>query len=261
MTLWTRVGVEASMAVVAMALVNCAYRHRARIDRGVVVGLLGGLLGAALAWLLTGWPVAVAVGALVGIAVPVLHRQDRARVRRRARAEAMGAWIAQIRACLAGGLSVSESLRVAIERAPSVISEDLASLRAGLDNLPADQALRRWAERVGPDMTSVAASLVLVVRGEGAEPSELLGELVNQWRERAAASRRLERDRAQMRWSARAAGTLALGIPLLLRFMDPTVAGYYHSLSHQAVLAVGMGLVLASVAIWTTADRRAGKLL
>jgi Flp pilus assembly protein TadB len=246
------VGLGAGAAVVVAGVrgvrVHPSLVQRADLDpaqMGVRCLLAG--VGAAGAWMLTGWPVALVAGAIGGGSAPVLRSAGRRRRESIERTEAVASWVETIRDGLAASAGITDALQLAGTVAPPPIATEVRRLasRVRTDSVPA--ALASFADDLG-DATAdtVAIALILATRRQAGNLNESLTALAAQARETAAMRRRIEASRARSYGEAKLAAGISIGFVVLYAVTRREFLAPFDSGSGQLVLAVIVGLLVAA---------------
>lgn len=215
-----------------------------RVVRGAAVA---GPVGA-LAYLLTGWPVAACGAALAALAVPRAlgaagrHRAEVARV------EAVAVWAEQLRDTIAAANGLEHAIGASAAVAPGALADELSRLATRLEYEPLPVALRAFADDVDhPAADFVVAGLVVAAEKEARELGPLLGQLAETARAEAQLRSRVWAGRARTRTSVRViSGCIALFAAGLLLFDRPYLAPY-GSAGGQVVLVGILALFAGSV--------------
>lgn len=169
--------------------------------------LLAALAATALAWLVTGWPVAaVAAGAAV-IGVPRLLSQSATR-RQLDRLEALEAWTRRLADLLGSGAGgLEQAIAASVRTCPAPIAAEVGALAGRLRMQGPEPALRAFADDLADAGSSaadlVAAALILRVRRGGRGLRPVLEALAADVAELVRARRAIEADRAKPRQNVR----------------------------------------------------------
>ncbi len=203
--------------------------------------------------ILTGWPVAGAVGALAAYGLPRLLRRTSGTVSI-ARIEAVAVWTEMLQGTLAASAGLGQAIIATAELSPAPIrpaTEQLsAQLRAGTH--PRD-ALLQFTETVGdPCADRVVCSLLLAFTSRAQRLGDLLEALAESTREEVSLRLRVETSRASVRSGVRtvvvfsvvfAAGLAVFARSYLAPFGSPT--GQLVLLAVGALYAAGLSLMVA----------------
>jgi Flp pilus assembly protein TadB len=181
----------------------------------VDVRVLGLAVGAGLlAWVVTGWPVAVIAAALGAVGVPRFvgaRRQVKARIDR---LDALASWTRRLADTLTAGAGLEQALQASVRTAPAALAEPVGRLVARLRaQQPTEGALRAFAaDLADPAGDLVAAALIAAADRRGRGLAAMLTELAATVEEEAAMRRKVDAERATVRTTVK----YAVGIPALL---------------------------------------------
>ncbi|GAA1748680.1 type II secretion system protein [Streptomonospora arabica] len=255
-------GVVGGLAVGAGAwMVLLAVGARAASARGGVRRLvgsrnrlvrLGAAGGAGLAgWILTGWPVAVALFAVGVWWLPALLGPDRAHTARVARIEAVASWSEQVRDLMAGASGLQQAITATAPIAPAPIREPVGrladDLRTGRDP---HGALAAFAHAVDtPTADLVAAALSSAVGSHAADLGALLSRLAEATREQAGMLVRVAAGRARVRTAMRIIIAVTMALAAGLVVFNPVYLEPYDSAFGQLVLVL-IGGLWALALVW-----------
>jgi Flp pilus assembly protein TadB len=201
-------------------------------------------LGTALGFVVfaaTGIPVfAIGAGLAAGLA-PDLRRRRSSHNDERLRVEAIAAWTEMLRDAVASGRGVSEAISVTASLAPAALRPATMALRSRSVRGPLPAALRAFADDVSDPMADlVAAALILAATREVRELADLLGNLAQTTRQRAALRLSAEAGRAGMRTTARAVVGITAGALVALFALNPSyLAPYATPVGQLVALAAG----------------------
>lgn len=166
--------------------------------------LLVGLITGALGWMLTGWPLALAIGPVAAVGLPYLLATSPAK-ERIARLEALEEWARSLSGVLTVGVGLEQALIATLRSTPAPILGEVGRLAARLRaRWRTGDALRAFADELD-DTTGdlVAANLILGSRRRGAGLSAVLDSLAESVASDVRARRQVEADRAKPRATAR----------------------------------------------------------
>jgi tight adherence protein B len=216
----------------------------------VAVPVTGALVGASIGLRLAG-PPGLAVGCVAGFVVRALVRRRglrrRAQLIERQLAEAVEAAALAVRS----GLSIAQALEFAGEEAEAPMEGLLHGLLAeGRVGVPLEEALERFAERVGTDDGRLFVLMLGIHMRSGGNLSGALEQIGSIIRNRVAVRRELRALTAQGRISGTILGSLPIAFFLVLaataqRDLAPVFR------SPAGIAMVGGGLVLEALAyLW-----------
>ena len=217
----------------------------ARTKRLLLVGVVGGCV----AWLVTGWALALVAVPLACVGVPVLLSNSGASARID-RLEAMEEWTRSLSGVLTVGIGLEQAL-VATERStPSAIRPEVQRLVARLrSRWNTEEAIRAFADELD-DATGdlVAANLILAARRRGAGLSQVLESLAESVAADVRARRQIEADRAKPRATARWVTIISIGVLVILAISGTYVEPYRSPLG-QVILVTLLAAYVATL-VW-----------
>ncbi|NEE01175.1 hypothetical protein G1H10_13460 [Phytoactinopolyspora halotolerans] len=231
------------------------WRHRARRLAGATAGqrrcravYAGAVLVGAMAWLATGWVLAVLAVPAAAIGLPFLLQTSTVAADN-ARVEAMGQWTGELAAVIRAGGGVEQTITDSLDNTPVPIRDEVgrlvSRLHAGWDTTA---ALRAFADDLD-DHTGdkIAAALILGTRRRGPRLASFLTDLAGSVAQDVAARRAIDAERAKLRSTARTVTAItAVGIAALL--LTP-YADFYRTATGQLVLTGLLGLY-AGCLVW-----------
>lgn len=210
--------------------------------------LIGVGLGAAV-WLITGWALALVVGPVAVLGLPVLLSAPPAAARI-VRLEAMEAWTRSLAGVLTVGAGLEQALVTTLRSTPAPIAAEVkrlvARLRARWDT---ETALRAFADELD-DATGdlIAANLILGARRRGAGLASVLDGLAESVAADVRARRAVEADRAKPRATARWVTLITVTVLGILAMTGSYVAPYKSPLG-QLILITLLSAYVATL-IW-----------
>ena len=211
--------------------------------------LLAGVAVGVVAFLITGWVLALLVVPIAFVGLPVLLSSSSA-AQRIARLEAMEEWTRSLSGVLTVGVGLEQALIATLRSTPAVIAPEVTRLVARLRaRWVTEDALRAFADELN-DATGdlVAANLILGARRRGAGLSSVLEGLAESVAADVRSRRQVEADRAKPRSTARWVTLISVGVLVILAVSGTYVKPYQSPLG-QVVL---IGLLAAYVAtlVW-----------
>lgn len=211
--------------------------------------LLVGVVGGCLAWLVTGWALALVAVPLACVGVPMLLSNSGAAARID-RLEAMEEWTRSLSGVLTVGIGLEQAL-VATERStPSAIRPEVQRLVARLrSRWNTEEAIRSFADELD-DATGdlVAANLILAARRRGAGLAQVLESLAESVSADVRARRQIEADRAKPRATARWVTIISVGVLVILAISGTYVEPYRSPLG-QVILVTLLTAYVATL-VW-----------
>ncbi len=213
--------------------------------RLLVVGVVGGCM----AWLVTGWALALVAVPLACVGVPMMLSNSGAAARID-RLEAMEEWTRSLSGVLTVGIGLEQAL-VATERStPSAIRPEVQRLVARLrSRWSTEEAIRSFADELD-DATGdlVAANLILAARRRGAGLAQVLESLAESVSADVRARRQIEADRAKPRATARWVTIISVGVLVILAISGTYVEPYRSPLG-QVILVTLLTAYVATL-VW-----------
>ena len=211
--------------------------------------LLLGVIGGCMAWLVTGWALALIAVPLACVGVPMLLSNSGATARID-RLEAMEEWTRSLSGVLTVGIGLEQAL-VATERStPSAIGPEVQRLVARLrSRWNTEEAIRAFADELD-DATGdlVAANLILAARRRGAGLAQVLESLAESVSADVRARRQIEADRAKPRATARWVTIISVGVLVILAISGTYVEPYRSPLG-QVILVTLLAAYVATL-VW-----------
>jgi len=202
-------------------------RRLQNLDRTTRILLLGGLAGGIVAWLVTGWVLAIAVLPAAAVGLPMLLSSGSAPSRIE-RLEAMEEWTRSLSGVLTVGVGLEQALVATLRSTPAPIAPEVTRLVARLRaRWVTEDALRAFADELD-DSTGdlIAANLILGARRRGAGLSSVLEGLAESVAADVRARRQVEADRAKPRATARWVTLISAGVLVILAVSGTYVEPY-----------------------------------
>jgi len=224
-------------------------RRLRELNRTTRMLLLGGLAGGAVAWLVTGWVLAIAAVPVAAVGLPMLLSAGSA-ASRIARLEAMEEWTRSLSGVLTVGVGLEQALVATLRSTPAAISPEVTRLVARLRaRWGTEDALRAFADELD-DSTGdlIAANLILGARRRGAGLASVLEGLAESVAADVRARRQVEADRAKPRATARWVTLISAGVLVILAVSGTYVAPYKSPLGQ--VILVGLLSAYVATLIW-----------
>jgi tight adherence protein B len=159
--------------------------------------------GAALLWVITGWPVGGGAGFALGWFVPRMLGASRRRRRMTTeRIAALATWTEMLRDGFAAGSLLTSTLRSTEAAAPDAIAPEVWRLCQRIRRPRPDaveHGLRAFAEELAdPTADTIVTALMLAARGRAANLSDLLGTLAASARAEVTMRLEVEAKRAEI---------------------------------------------------------------
>ncbi len=216
-----------------------------RSKRLLMVGVVGGVL----AWLVTGWALALLAVPVAVVGVPVLLSNSGAEARI-GRLEAMEEWTRSLSGVLTVGIGLEQALVATQRSTPAAIRPEVGRLIARLrSRWDTEDAVRAFADELD-DATGdlVAANLILAARRRGAGLAQVLESLAESVSADVRARRQIEADRAKPRATARWVTIISVGVLVVLAISGTYVEPYRSPLG-QVILVTLLTAYVATL-VW-----------
>lgn len=231
------VGVAAGLLLIAWGLLGTtsgpSFALPQSVSRQTWIRLAGCLAVAAVVGAATRWPVGAALAALAAWTLPALLGGDQANTQALARTEAVASWAEMLRDNLGAAAGLEQAIIAAAQVPPAAIAHEVttlaADIRAGTGFATALANFR--AALNDPIGDLVVRALSQAAHRQGSRLTDLLSELAELARKRAAVRLRVAAGRARVRTSARvitattmvfAAGLVVLNRKYLAPYDDAT---------------------------------------
>lgn len=211
--------------------------------------LLGGVAAGVVAFLATGWVLALVVVPVAFVGLPVLLSSSSA-AQRIERLEAMEEWTRSLSGVLTVGVGLEQALVATLRSTPAAISPEVTRLVARLRaRWNTEDALRAFADELD-DATGdlVAANLILGARRRGAGLASVLEGLAESVAADVRARRQVEADRAKPRATARWVTLISVGVLVILAVSGTYVEPYQSPLG-QVILVALLAMYVATL-VW-----------
>ena len=224
-------------------------RRLGELDRTTRLLLLGGIAGGVVAWLVTGWVLAIVAVPVAAVGLPMLLSSGSA-ASRIARLEAMEEWTRSLSGVLTVGVGLEQALVATLRSTPAAVTPEVTRLVARLRaRWGTEDALRAFADELD-DSTGdlIAANLILGARRRGAGLASVLEGLAESVAADVRARRQVEADRAKPRATARWVTLISAGVLVILAVSGTYVAPYRSPLGQ--VILVGLLSAYVATLIW-----------
>lgn len=216
-----------------------------RSKRLLTLGVVGGVL----AWLVTGWALALLAVPVAVVGVPILLSNSGAEASI-ARLEAMEEWTRSLSGVLTVGIGLEQALVATQRSTPAAIRPEVGRLVARLrSRWDTEDAVRAFANEL-EDATGdlVAANLILAARRRGAGLAQVLESLAESVSADVRARRQIEADRAKPRATARWVTIISVGVLVVLAISGTYVEPYRSPLG-QVILVTLLTAYVATL-VW-----------
>ena len=224
-------------------------RVRRRISRRTRSLLLIGLAAGVVGWLVTGWVLAIILGPLAAVGLPMLLTAPDA-ADRIVRLEAMEEWTRSLAGVLTVGVGLEQALVATLRSTPDPIAGEVNRLVSRLRaRWVTEDALRAFADELD-DSTGdlIAANLILGARRRGAGLASVLEGLAESVSADVRSRRQVEADRAKPRATARWVTLISASALLVLAVSGDYVKPYGSPIG-QVVLVVLLSAYVATL-VW-----------
>jgi Flp pilus assembly protein TadB len=211
--------------------------------------LLAGVAAGLAAWWVTGWVLAVVLGPLAVLGLPMLLATS-PEVRGIQRLEAMEEWTRSLAGVLTVGVGLEQALVATLRSTPEPIAPEVTRLVARLRaRWVTEDALRAFADELD-DATGdlVAANLILGARRRGAGLASVLEGLAESVAAEVRARRQVEADRAKPRATARWVTIISAAVLVVLAVSGSYVDPYATPIG-QVLLVLLLSAYVATL-IW-----------
>jgi Flp pilus assembly protein TadB len=227
-------------------------RHRIRLphlSRRTRLLLITGITVGLVAWLVTGWPLALVIAPAAIVGLPYLlsapDAKDRIEV-----LEALEEWTRSLSGVLTVGLGLEQALITTSRSTPAPIAGEVGLLVARLRARWATEAAIRAFANDLDDATGdlVAGNLILAARRRGAGLAKVLDGLAESVAADVRARRQVEADRAKPRATARWVTIISATVLVVLGLTGSYIEPYGSPLG-QGILAVLLTAYVATL-LW-----------
>jgi len=211
--------------------------------------LVGGIAAGLVAFLVTGWVLALIALPVAAVGLPVLLSAPPAAARIQ-RLEAMEEWTRALSGVLTVGVGLEQALVATLRSTPEAIAPEVTRLVARLRaRWVTEDAIRAFADELD-DATGdlVAANLILGARRRGAGLASVLEGLAESVAADVRARRQVEADREKPRATARWVTLISAGVLVFLA-VSGTYVEPYRSPIGQVILVVLLSAYVATL-VW-----------
>lgn len=224
-------------------------RHLKPLPRQTQWLLAAGAITGLIAFMVTGWAMALLLVPIAFVGLPALLSSGPAQTRI-GRLEAMEEWTRSLAGVLTVGVGLEQALVTTLRSTPAAIAPEVTRLVARLRaRWSTEQALRAFADELD-DSTGdlVAANLILGARRRGAGLASVLDGLAESVAADVRARRQVEADRAKPRATARWVTIISASVLVVLA-VSGTYVEPYRSPFGQVIL-VGLLAAYISLLVW-----------
>ncbi len=225
------------------------FRRVRSLSRRTRLLLAAGFGAGVIAWLITGWLLAVLIAPAAAVGLPLLLAAPPAAARI-ARLEAMEEWTRALSGVLTVGIGLEQALVATLRSTPAPIADEVGRLVARLRaRWATEDALRAFADELD-DATGdlVAANLILGARRRGAGLASVLEDLAESVAADVRARRQVEADWAKPRATARWVTLISASVLVILAASGTYVEPYQSPLG-QLILSALLSAYVATL-VW-----------
>lgn len=225
------------------------HRRTRRISQRTSRLLLGGAAAGVVAFVVTGWALALVAVPAAFVGLPILLSSASAQDRI-VRLEAMEEWTRTLAGVLTAGVGLEQALVTSLRSTPTAIEPEVTRLVSRLRaRWKTEDALRAFADELD-DATGdlVAANLILGAQRRGAGLASVLEGLAESVAADVRARREVEADRAKPRATARWVTLISLSVLVVLAISGTYVAPYRTPVG-QLILMVLLTAYVATL-VW-----------
>lgn len=220
-----------------------------KLSKQTRILLFSGFAAGVVAFLITGWVLALIVLPVAFAGLPVLLSSSSAAARIK-RLEAMEEWTRSLSGVLTVGVGLEQALVATLRSTPAAIAPEVTRLVSRLRaRWVTEDALRAFADELD-DATGdlVAANLILGARRRGAGLASVLEGLAESVAADVRARRQVEADRAKPRATARWVTLISVGVLVILAVSGTYVEPYQSPLG-QVILVALLSAYVATL-VW-----------
>lgn len=224
-------------------------RRTRRMSKRTARLVAAGVAAGAVAFLITGWALALVAVPVAFVGLPTLLSATSAQ-QRIARLEAMEEWTRTLAGVLTVGVGLEQALVTSLRSTPTAIEPEVARLVSRLRaRWKTEDALRLFADELD-DATGdlVAANLILGARRRGAGLANVLEGLAESVAADVRARRQVEADRAKPRATARWVTIISLSVLVVLALSGTYVEPYRTPIG-QVILVILLAAYVATL-VW-----------
>lgn len=224
-------------------------RRTRRISQRTSRLLIGGAAAGVVAFVVTGWALALVAVPAAFVGLPILLSSASAQDRI-VRLEAMEEWTRTLAGVLTVGVGLEQALVTSLRSTPAAIEPEVTRLVSRLRaRWKTEDALRAFADELD-DATGdlVAANLILGAQRRGAGLASVLEGLAESVAADVRARRQVEADRAKPRATARWVTLISLSVLVVLAISGTYVAPYRTPVG-QLILMVLLTAYVATL-VW-----------
>jgi Flp pilus assembly protein TadB len=242
-------GVAAGILLIAHGITPTAMPARPprwRLSRPDTIRLAGSLVAAALAGLVTRWPVGAVLAGAATWLLPKVLGADRHHHKAMARSDAVASFSEMLRDNLAAAAGLEQAILAAADVAPQAILTEVRALAADVrSGVRLSDALARFRTAMNdPVADLVVAALHQAAQRQASRLAELLTTLAAIARRATTVRLRVVAARARVRTSARVVTVTTLAMAVGLAILNRAYLAPYSTLLGQLIL-VAVGALFA----------------
>jgi Flp pilus assembly protein TadB len=213
--------------------------------------IVGGVAAGVTVWLVTRWPVGVAIAVLAVPGVPWLFSAATAEKNAIARLTALEAWTRRVADYVRNGLGLQAAIIASSRTTTTPLIEAevrmlTVRLQAGVDPVEALQAFADDLDDYSSD--EVVAPLILQLSDAGEGLHHALTDIAHALSEEIATRATVDSERATARFTIKFL-TIGTGIVAVLGALNSGTAAVYGTVAGQVILAV-LALVYVALMLW-----------
>lgn len=199
-------------------------------------------LGAGLLYLVTGQVLLLAVGGVLGFALPRMWIGRKRKARMTAFNDGLLDMLTTIIGSLRAGFSFAQALRTVVDESQGPVKEEAEIVLKDMQyGSSMEDALTEWKERMPSEDLDLMIQAILIQRQIGGNLAVVLETIVQTIRDRSRIQRQVTTLTAQGRLSGMVVGLLPFVLGCVLYFIEPDYIG---TLFHTPI---GIGLVAAGL--------------
>lgn len=215
--------------------------------RDLIAAALGGVLGLILA-ATSGWVVAIPI--LPALAVVLPRQLAKVDTRDIDQLEAVANWTKRVAGLIASNKSLTEALKESLRSTPPAIQPQVKLLVTRLNaHQPTVDAVYAFGKELDPRAGPVIGALVLAAGAGQTGLTRILGSISTMFTDEVRQLRRIEKERAEGRQTARA--VTLFSVVMLTGIMLTDYGRAYHSPLGQTILLVLAGMFFALLWVQT----------
>lgn len=214
------------------------------LQRALIIGIPGAIIGGLFANLLWGWPVLILAGIAGGAIAPLWFVVGRQAKQKLTFQEDLASAIDTLRTLLQfGGLGLTGAIAAIAERGPQRLRKEFRTIYEDASLYGLEEALRLAQSRLAdPQFDLVALALITADRA-GSRVGGVLDNLSRTIRANLSITRQVQAEQVKQILSARLVALLPLGIITLLKITGSDYTAAFDTPLGQLVLVIALGLM------------------